>query len=54
MLQLAFRRLHRLAQEHEGLQCIVQSLPALLKPILNKDLRLNAARAVIQLRAVDG
>ena len=53
VLQLALGRLDRLAQQGQGLQRIVQALPALLEAILQQHLRVGPAGAVIQLGGVD-
>jgi hypothetical protein len=47
VLQLAPGRLHRLAQQGEGFQRMVEPLPAFLEAILHQHLRVGAPGAVI-------
>ena len=53
VFQLALRRLHRLAQERNRFQRLIQSLPSLLEAILQQHFRARAAVAVIELGRVD-
>jgi hypothetical protein len=48
VFQLAPGRLHRLAQQGEGFQRIVEPLPAVLEAILHKHLQVGAPGTVIQ------
>ena len=54
VLQLALRRLHRLAQQRDGFQRVVQPFPALRQAVLQQHLGVGAAGAVIQLGGVNG
>ena len=53
MLQFALGRLHRLAEQGERFQRVIEPLPALLQAILQQHLGIDAAGAVIQLGGVD-
>ena len=51
VLQLALRRLHRLAEQRERFERVVEPLAALSQSILQQHFGIGAARAVIQLGA---
>jgi hypothetical protein len=53
VLELALGRFHRLAQQGDGLQRVVQLLLALGQSVVDQDLRIGSARAVVQLRGID-
>ena len=53
VLQLALGRLHRLAEQRDGFQRVVQTLAALGQAVLQQDLGVGAAGAVVQLGGVN-